>query len=124
MVFTLARFGEAFLVLRAQAVGLTPALIPLVRIVMNVFYAGVAAPAGSLSDRMDRRTLLALSLGILILADLALAFLPSVGGVLFAVALWGVHMGVTQGLLSARLPTPHRTASAARPSASSTWLQG
>ena len=101
VVFTLARFSEAFLVLRAQGGGLTPALIPLVLIVMNVFYAGVAAPAGSLSDRMDRRTLLAIGLGILVLADLALAFLPSVGGVLFGVALWGVHMGVTQGLLSA-----------------------
>ncbi len=101
VVFTLARFSEAFLVLRAQGVGLTPALIPLVLIVMNVFYAGIAAPAGSLSDRMDRHTLLAIGLGILVLADLALAFLPSVGGVLFGVALWGVHMGVSQGLLSA-----------------------
>jgi MFS family permease len=68
---------------------------------MNLVYAAVAAPAGSLSDRMDRRSLLAIGLGILILADLALAFLPSVGGVLRGVALWGAHMGVTQGLLSA-----------------------
>lgn len=101
VVFTLARFSEAFLVLRAQGVGFRPALIPLVLVVMNVVYAAVAAPAGSLSDRMDRRALLAIGLGILILADLALAFLPSIGGVLFAVALWGAHMGVTQGLLSA-----------------------
>ena len=101
VVFTLARFSEAFLVLRAQGVGLHPTLIPLVLIVMNVVYAAVAAPAGSLSDRMDRRALLAIGLGILILADLALAFLPSIGGVLFGVALWGAHMGVTQGLLSA-----------------------
>jgi len=101
VVFTLARFSEAFLVLRAQGVGLRPAFIPLVLIVMNVVYAAVAAPAGSLSDRMDRRVLLAIGLGILILADLALAFLHSIGGVLFGVALWGAHMGVTQGLLSA-----------------------
>jgi MFS family permease len=101
VVFTLARFSEAFLVLRAQGVGLSLGLIPLVLIVMNLVYAAVAAPAGSLSDRMDRRSLLAIGLGILILADLALAFLPSVGGVLLGVALWGAHMGVTQGLLSA-----------------------
>jgi MFS family permease len=101
VVFTLARFSEAFLVLRAQGVGLHPTLIPLVFIVMNVVYAAVAAPAGSLSDRMDRRALLAIGLGMLILADLDLAFLPSIGGVLFGVALWGAHMGVTQGLLSA-----------------------
>ncbi|MDP3852212.1 MFS transporter, partial [Phenylobacterium sp.] len=61
----------------------------------------VAAPAGTLSDRMDRRTLLGLGLGVLVVADLALALLPSIGGVLIGVALWGVHMGVTQGLLSA-----------------------
>ncbi len=101
VVFTLARFSEAFLVLRAQDVGLKLTLIPLVLVVMNVFYAGVAAPAGTLSDRMDRRTLLGLGLGVLILADLALALLPSIGGVLVGVALWGVHMGMTQGLLSA-----------------------
>ena len=101
MVFTLARFSEAFLVLRAQGVGLRLALIPLVLIVMNVVYTAVAAPAGALSDKMDRRTLLGIGLGVLILADLALALLPSIGGVLFGVALWGVHMGLTQGLLSA-----------------------
>jgi len=101
VVFTLARFSEAFLVLRAQGAGLRPALIPLVLIVMNLVYAAVAAPAGSLSDRMNRRLLLAIGLLLLILADLALAFLSSIGGVLFGVALWGAHMGVTQGLLSA-----------------------
>lgn len=101
IVFTLARFSEAFLVLRAQDVGLRPTLIPLVLIVMNVVYAAVAAPAGSLSDRMDRRTLLAAGLALLILADLALAYSATIGGVLLGVALWGVHMGVTQGLLSA-----------------------
>lgn len=101
VVFTLARFSEAFLVLRAQDVGLRAALIPLVLIVMNMVYAAVAAPAGSLSDRMDRRALLAMGLGVLILADLALAFLPTIGGVLFGVALWGMHMGMTQGLLAA-----------------------
>ena len=101
MVFTLARFSEAFLVLRAQGVGLRLALIPLVLIVMNVVYTAVAAPAGALSDKMDRRTLLGIGLGVLILADLALALLPSIGGVLFGVALWGLHMGLTQGLLAA-----------------------
>ena len=101
MVFTLARFSEAFLVLRARGVGLPFGLIPLVLIVMNLVYAAVAAPAGALADRMDRRTLLGLGLGVLILADLALALLPSIGGVLFGVALWGAHMGLTQGLLSA-----------------------
>ncbi len=101
VIFTLARFSEAFLVLRAQGVGLSPTLVPLALVVMNVVYAVVSAPAGALSDRMDRRLLLGLGLVVLVLADLALAFLPSVGGALFGVALWGAHMGMTQGLLSA-----------------------
>lgn len=101
VVFTLARFSEAFLVLRAQGLGLSATLIPLVLIVMNVVYAAVAAPSGSLSDRMDGRLLLAAGLGILILADMVLALSASIGGVLLGVALWGAHMGMTQGLLSA-----------------------
>ena len=101
VVFTLARFSEAFLILRAQGVGLPLPMIPLVLIVMNLVYAGVAAPAGALADRMDRRAILGLGLVVLILADLTLALLPSIGGILLGVALWGAHMGLTQGLMSA-----------------------
>jgi len=101
VVFTMARFSEAFLVLRAQDVGLSVVLVPIVMVVMNVVYAAVSTPAGSLSDRMDRRILLAAGLAVLVLADVALALLPSIGGVLFGVALWGLHMGLTQGVLAA-----------------------
>lgn len=101
VVFTMARFSEAFLVLRAQDVGLAVALVPVVMVLMNLVYAAVATPAGSLSDRIDRRILLAAGLGVLVLADVALAMLPSISGVLFGVALWGLHMGLTQGVLAA-----------------------
>lgn len=101
VVFTMARFSEAFLVLRAQDVGLAVALVPVVMVLMNLVYAAVATPAGSLSDRIDRRIPLAAGLGVLVLADVALAALPSVSGVLFGVALWGLHMGLTQGVLAA-----------------------
>jgi MFS family permease len=101
VVFTLARFSEAFLVLRGQGVGLPLALLPAVLIVMNVVYAVTALPAGSLSDRMDRRIVLAASLIALIFADLILAFWGSIAGVLTGVALWGLHMGLSQGLLAA-----------------------
>lgn len=100
MVFTMARFSEAFLVLRAQDVGLAIALVPVVMIVMNIVYAVVAAPAGALSDHVDKRVMLALGLGVLVLADLALALIPTIGGVLIGVVLWGLHMGMTQGLLA------------------------
>jgi MFS family permease len=101
VVFTMARFSEAFLVLRAQGVGLPVALVPVVLIVMNVVYAATSAPLGRISDHMDRRVLLAAGLGVLALADAALAWLGSVAGVLLGAALWGLHMGVTQGLFAA-----------------------
>jgi MFS family permease len=101
IVFTLARFSEAFLVLRGQEVGLPLALLPVILIVMNLVYALTALPAGSLSDRMGRRSILAASLVVLILADGVLALWNNIAGVLIGVALWGLHMGLSQGLLSA-----------------------
>jgi MFS family permease len=99
-VFTLARFSDAFLVLRAQDVGLEFAYIPVVMIVMNVFYAGAAYPAGAAADRISQRTLLLLGLAFLIAADLVLAFASSPLIVFAGAALWGLHMALTQGLLS------------------------
>ena len=99
-VFTLARFSEAFLVLRAQDVGLGLSHIPLVMIVMNVLYAGAAYPAGAAADRVRARTLLFLGLVLLIAADVALAFATSPLIVFAGAALWGLHMAFTQGLLS------------------------
>jgi MFS family permease len=99
-VFTLARFSEAFLVLRAKDVGLPIGLAPLVMIVMNVFYALVSYPAGAASDRMRPRTLLLLGLGLLVAADLVFAFSSTPVGALVGAALWGLHMAVTQGLLA------------------------
>jgi MFS family permease len=100
-VFTLARFSEAFLILRAQNVGVPIMLVPAVFVVMNVVYAIAAYPAGAASDRMSRTTLLIFGLALLIAADLALALLPSIAGIAFGVVLWGLHMGFTQGLLAA-----------------------
>ncbi|MEW5889886.1 MAG: MFS transporter [Pseudomonadota bacterium] len=99
-VFTLARFSEAFLVLRAQQGGIAVALVPLVMVAMNVVYSVSAYPFGKLSDRMNHKTLLALGLVILIAADLVLAMDDHWTTVLAGVALWGVHMGMTQGLLA------------------------
>jgi MFS family permease len=101
VVFTLARFSEAFLVLRASDVGLPASWVPLVMVVMSLVYALAATPAGALSDRIDRRLVLALGLGVLIVADGVLASFGTVVGVLAGVALWGLHMGLTQGLLAA-----------------------
>lgn len=99
-VLTLARFSEAFLVLRAQSVGLSLTWVPLVLVVMSVVYSASAYPAGVLADRMDRRRLMALGFVMLILADVVLAFAGGVFAVMAGVALWGLHMGLTQGLLA------------------------
>ena len=99
-VLTLARFSEAFLILRAQSVGLGLTWVPLVLAVMSAVYSASAYPAGVLADRMHRRSLLAIGFAVLIAADLVLAAAGSVWTVMIGVALWGLHMGLTQGLLS------------------------
>jgi MFS family permease len=101
VVFTLARFSQAFLVLKAQAEGLALGLIPLVLVWMNLIYALAATPAGILSDRIGRVNVLLCGLGALLLADLALAFVPGLGGVIIGVGVWGLYLGFSQGLLSA-----------------------
>jgi MFS family permease len=100
VVFSLARFSEAFLILRAQAVGLPVMLVPLVLVLMNFVYGLAAYPAGVLSDRADRIAVLGVGFGLLVAADLVLAFTTDIAGVSVGVALWGLHMGFTQGLLA------------------------
>ncbi len=99
-VFTLARFSEAFLVLRAQDVGLAIGYVPLVFIVMNVFYALCAYPAGAAADRFSPRTLLLAGLVLLIAADLLMASASAPFMALSGAALWGLHLALTQGLLA------------------------
>jgi MFS family permease len=98
-VFTLARFSEAFLILKAQTSGLPLALAPAVLVAMNVVYALAAYPAGVLSDRVNRLQLLSLGFVILIVADLVLAASSGLVAVFIGIALWGLHLGLTQGLL-------------------------
>lgn len=111
-VFTLARFSEAFLVLRAQQRGVPVALVPLVMVAMNAVYALSAYPFGKLADRMSHARLLAAGMLVLVASDAALAVAVHWGLVLLGVALWGLHMGMTQGLLAAMVaehaPAPLR----------------
>lgn len=98
--FTLARFSEAFLVLKGQDIGLPLALVPMVMVVMNVAYFISAYPVGALSDRMSRTKLLVIGLVLLLAADLVLAFSSALTGLLLGATLWGLHMGFTQGVLA------------------------
>ena len=97
---TLARFSEAFLLLKAQSVGLTAALVPAVLVMMNAVYALAAYPAGVLSDRMDRSAVLIIGLLLLVAADLVLAIAQSIAALALGIIAWGLHMGLTQGLLA------------------------
>ena len=99
-VFTLARFSEAFLVLRAQELGVATALIPLVLVALNLVFSLSSYPVGVLADRVDRRVLLGIGLALLVLADLVLARVGGMPGLWLGLALWGLHMGMTQGLLA------------------------
>ena len=99
-VMMLARFSEAFLVLKASATGLSNAWVPMVMVVMSLVYSLSSYPAGALSDRVGRVGLLVAGLLVLVLADLVLAFGTSVTSMMVGVALWGLHMGLTQGGLS------------------------
>jgi MFS family permease len=101
VVFTLARFSEAFLILRAQSAGVSVAFVPIVLVVMNIFYAAAAYPAGVFSDNGGRMKVLLIGLVLLIAADLVLALVPGLAGIGIGVMLWGLHMGFSQGLFAA-----------------------
>jgi MFS family permease len=112
LLFTLARFSEAFLILKASAEGLPLWLAPAVLVVMNLVYSAVAYPAGIASDRIGTRALLLAGLAVLGAADLLLALVPGLAAAFAGIALWGLHMGLSQGLLSRlvadRSPAPLR----------------
>ncbi len=99
-VFTLARFSEAFLILRAQDLGMAVAHLPVIMIVMNICYSIFAYPAGAAADRFSVRTLLAFGLALLVFADFFLALAQSPRTALVGAAFWGLHMAFSQGLLS------------------------
>jgi len=99
-LFTLARFSQAFLLLRAQNVGLAVGYVPLVMIVMNIVFAAGAYPAGIAADRVNQQRLLIAGLVVLILADLMLAEAHAPALVFFGAAFWGLHFGLTEGLFA------------------------
>ena len=109
---TLARISEAFLILRAGEAGLALTYAPFVLVAMNVVYAATSWPVGILADKIGKTGLLAAGFAVLVLADLCLAFGQGLGVIFAGVGLWGLHMGLTQGLLAAMVadatPAPLR----------------
>jgi MFS family permease len=100
-IFSLARFSPAFLVLKAHDIGIDAAFVPLILVVMYLIYSAAAYPFGVLADRVSRRLQLGIGAVILVAADLALASAGTIWMTALGAALWGLQMGITQGLLSA-----------------------
>jgi MFS family permease len=100
-LLSLARFSEAFLILRADQVGLAKAYAPMVLVVMSLVYTLSSYPAGVLSDRLGRRGVLVAGLAVLVVADIVLAGAHTAAAALVGAGLWGLHMGLTQGVLGA-----------------------
>jgi MFS family permease len=101
VLLSLGRLGEAFLVLRGAETGLSPALAPLALAAMNATYAVTSYPFGHLSDRLGRRGLVGLGFAVLAAAQAVLAFAGGPALVLLGAAVWGLHLGMTQGVMSA-----------------------
>lgn len=102
-VIMLARFSEAFILLKALDAGFSPAWIPLALVIMHIAYGLTAYPAGKLSDRIGTTALFTLGLGFLVAGHLVLGFADSVWAYVLGTVLWGLHMGLSQGLLGAMI---------------------
>jgi len=109
-ILNLARFSEAFLILKAYQIGLPITYVPFVIVIMNCFYATASYPAGILSDNVDRKTILTIGIIFLFIADLILAFANNIWALAVGVGLWGMHMAFSKGILDAMLAdiTPSR----------------
>ena len=99
-LFALARFSEAFLILKGIEIGLSEAMSPLTLALFNLVYVALAYPAGALSDRMSPRSILMVGLAVLVGGNLVLAQTGSFAGLVLGVGLWGAHMALTQGIFS------------------------
>ena len=99
-LFGLARFSEAFLILKGIEIGLSEAMSPLTLALFNLVYVALAYPAGSLSDRMSPRSILMAGIAVLIAGDIVLAKTDNFAGLVLGVGLWGAHMALTQGIFS------------------------
>jgi MFS family permease len=99
-LFSLARFSEAFLILKGMDIGISEALSPITLAVFNLAYFALAYPAGTLSDRISPKAILMIGMSLLVAGNVVLAKTDSVGGLMIGVALWGAHMALTQGIFS------------------------
>ncbi|HPC46784.1 MAG TPA: MFS transporter, partial [Deltaproteobacteria bacterium] len=99
-VFTLARFSEAFLLLRVQGLGVRAGIVPVFYMIMNAVYALSAYPSGAISDRLGRRGVLGAGIAVLAASNLVMAVSGSPLTAALGVAMWGLHLGLTQGILA------------------------
>ena len=99
-IFTLTKFSDAFLILKAQAIGFQVTFVPLIMVIMNIIYAFGAYPAGILSDKVNRKVVLLIGIVLLIIANIILAMADDFFMLVLGIIFWGMHMAFTQGLLA------------------------
>jgi MFS family permease len=99
-LFTLARFSEAFLILKGIDIGLSEAMSPLTLAIFNLAYVALAYPAGALSDRLKPRSILMVGIVVLIAGNVVLAETGGFAGLVVGTILWGAHMALTQGIFA------------------------
>ncbi len=100
-LFNLGNSSDAFILLKGKEAGLALGMVPLMLVVMNVFYAACAYPAGKLSDKLGRVAMLRVGLLFYALVYLGFAFCNTQWQVWTLMALYGVQLGLTQGTLLA-----------------------
>ncbi len=99
-LFSLARFSNAFIVLRAAAIGIEHAWIPMAVVLMNITFSLSSYPFGKLADKLNPMKLLALGMVLLALANLLFAYAENYRILAAGIVLFGMHLGATQGIFS------------------------
>lgn len=100
-VFTLGNSSDAFLVLRAQNLGVTVSGILVMLAVFNLVYALVTTPAGSLSDRIGRRRLIIIGWLVYAVIYLGFALAQSAWHVWVLYISYGLYYGLAYGTANA-----------------------
>jgi MFS family permease len=102
-MLALARFSQAFLLLKAKQVGVDAAMVPLFMTLMGLVYGIAAFPCGALADRIDRRVQIRVGIGVLFGCYLVLATATDPWQAALGAALWGLQMGIIEGLMAAAI---------------------
>ncbi len=101
LIFSLGNSSDMFLVLRAQQIGIRPALAPLLGLTFNLTYTLVSWPAGRLSDRRSKPMIAACGYLAFAATYYTFAAAPSKTAVWAIMAVYGMYYALTSPVLRA-----------------------